>query len=131
MEASCVLGLLPASELRKFDAAWEGLRPAMASLFGPLPLQWVCGVASMRGIDFPVIDLPAKLGLPSGKQGRNPCIVAVKIQTKHGRKLAGFLADRVSDVVRARERDFLNGKLRVSGRARRVIDPESLLEVSP
>jgi hypothetical protein len=40
--------------------------------------------------------------------------------------LAGFIADRVTETIFARERDFSHGKLRLGGRLREVLDPEML-----
>ncbi|HEX5431713.1 MAG TPA: chemotaxis protein CheW, partial [Bryobacteraceae bacterium] len=117
MDAACVRGLLPARELQTFG---ESLRPMMGMLFRSMPAEWVCGFAHLSGADFPVVDLAAKLGFSQETHGRQSCIVAVEIRTN----LAGFLADRVSDVVKTRERDFQNGKLRVGGRPRRILDPE-------
>lgn len=121
MAASCIRGILPARDMERVsDPA-----PNLARFFG----EWLCGFASVNGRDFPVIDLPAKLGLPHSTRGRNPCIVAVEIPTPDGPRLAGFLADRVSDVVDARERDLQRGKLHTGGRTRPVLDPSSLLNL--
>jgi chemotaxis signal transduction protein len=115
MEASCVRGIFPAREL--------------------VPLgtfsQWVSGFATLRGRNFPVIDLRAKLNLPDGTHGRQPYIVAVEVKTCEGPRLVGFIADRVCEMVRARNRDFHLGKLRLAGRPRVVFDPETLLTAEP
>jgi len=76
-------------------------------------------------VDFPVIDLRNKLGLPVGLGGRNPCIIVIETDTPFSR--AGFLVDGVSDLITARERDYSHGKLRMGGRPRRVIDADSIL----
>ena len=119
MEIRVVRGILPSRDMEKVRQPW----PALISCFG----DWICGFATLRGTDLPVIDLRSKLDLPRASQGRNRCIVAIEVPTPDGPMLAGFLADRVTDVVQARECDFSNGKLRVSGRLRRLIEPGMLL----
>jgi chemotaxis signal transduction protein len=104
IRADCVRGVLP---LKEMNAA--------------------TGFAILRGGCFPVLDLRAKLGLPHGTQGREPYIVAVEVE----KRLVGFIVDRVSGVVKARERDFHAGKLCGSGRPREVLDPKCLLDAEP
>ncbi len=118
MEASCVRGILPARELVPVDTS----SPILVRTFS----QWLIGFATLRGRDFPVIDLCAKLRLPHAAHGRQPYIVAVEVNSSDGPRLAGFIADRVCEVVRARQRNFHLGKLRLAGRPRLVLDPESL-----
>ena len=119
MNLDRVRGIVPAKEMQKVEKPESGL----IRFFG----NGMCGFASIRGRDFPVIDVRARLGLPAGRQGRQPCIVAVEIETPEGRRLAGFLADRISEIVHVRERDFHLGKLRLGGRPRVMFDPQSLL----
>jgi chemotaxis signal transduction protein len=120
MQASCVRGILPARELVPVGMP----NPILIHTFS----QWMSGFATLQGREFPVIDLRAKLHLRHSTQGRTPYIVAVEIQTSDGPRLVGFVADRVCDIVQARERDFHLGKLRQAGRPRQVIDPNTLLE---
>jgi chemotaxis signal transduction protein len=86
--------------------------------------EWICGFASANGRDFPVIDLRAKLGIAHGSHGREPFIIVVQIEEK----LVGFIADRVSEVLDLRARDFRNGAVRTHGRARRLLDPEQIMK---
>ena len=86
--------------------------------------RWLVGTARAHGELFPVIDLRRKLNLKTGLYGRNPSIIAVDT----GDGLAGFLADRVSEIIHARAHDFRNGKIRL-GRPREVLDPRSLWAV--
>ena len=88
--------------------------------------EWTCGFAALKGRAFPVIDLRAKLGIEIGSTGRQPCIVVVEVASRMGPQLGGFVADRLSEVVMARERDFSRGKLRGAGRPRQVLDPDVL-----
>ena len=121
LDAGHVRGIVPAREMQKVESPCAGL----TQFFG----KWMCGFASIRGRDFPVIDVRAKLGLPLGRRGRQPCIVAVEMPTPEGPRLAGFLADAVSEIVYVRERDFHHGKLRLGGRPRTVFDPEILISL--
>ena len=121
MDARQVRGIVPAREMQKVESPGAGL----VRFFG----RWMCGFASIRGRDFPVIDVRAKLGLPLGRRGRQPCIVAVELPTPDGPRLAGFLADGVSEVVHVRDRDIHHGKLRLGGRPRMLFDPEILISL--
>jgi chemotaxis signal transduction protein len=96
--------------------------PKLTRFFG----EHLCGFTSMRGRDVPVIDLRARLKLPHATYGRHPCIIVVEIPTGEGPSLAGFIADRVTETIFARERDFSHGKLRLGGRLREVLHPEML-----
>lgn len=113
MDATRVRGILPAHELMEVAAV-------------PGDPAGLAGYAALRGREFPVIDLRVKLGLPHGSHGRTPCIVVVEAGTPEGPRTAGFIADRVSEVVDARVRDFRHGRLRI-GRPRRVIDADIVL----
>ena len=86
--------------------------------------HWICGVAAISGRDFPVIDLRAKLKIAHGSNGREPFIIVV--ETEEG--LAGFIADRVSEVLELRLRDFRNGAVRTHGRVRRVLEPSQIMQ---
>lgn len=118
IDSAAVRGILPARELELVESA-----PGLAGFFGPC----ICGFATLRGRDVPVIDLRAKLRLPHAAPGRRACIVVVEIPGPGGPRLAGFVADRVSNVVPARARDFSHGKLRLTGRPRRLLDLDALL----
>lgn len=123
MPASSVRGVLPAREMERLDV----LTPALLQYFGP----FTCGFATLRGTEFPVVDLRARLGLPHASHGRQACIVVVEAAAGAGPRLVGFIADRVSAVVRVRERDFSGPKLRLSGRLRDVLIPDVLLNFEP
>lgn len=114
MHATRVRGILPVQELRPV---------AEPTLADP---AWLCGFVRLRAVTVPVIDLRRKLRLRRGAPGRQPCVVVVEVGTAEGPRLAGFVADRVSEVVNARARDFRAGKLRI-GRPRRVLDADILL----
>jgi len=118
IDAAAVRGILPARELDPVEST-----PNLARYYG----KWICGFATLRGNDVPVIDLRAKLNLPHGTQGRSSCIVIVEAPGPDGPRLAGFVADRVADIIEARPRDFVDGRLRLNGRPRRLLDPQSVL----
>jgi chemotaxis signal transduction protein len=121
MEARCVRGIVPAGEMQPLETA--------VTLPWLLPLgDWICGFAMHRGEGIPVIDLRAKFDWAPGTRGRRPCIVVVQLEIPGDPLVVGFLADTVSEVVQARERDFHHGKLHLGGRPRRVLDPACLLE---
>lgn len=115
MRTTCVRGILPAAEVTLFDTEEFPNR------------GHICGVTSLRGGDLPVIDLRAKLGLTKGSHGRQPCVIVVEVVDDGLLKLVGFVADRVSEVVKLRDRDFHGESARVSGRSRRVLEPETIV----
>jgi chemotaxis signal transduction protein len=107
MTADAVRGIIPVHEMTPLKAAHP----------------WVCGFAALGGHDFPVLDLRAKLGIAHGSRGREPFIVAVEAEGR----LVGFIADRVSELLELRVRDFRNGQARGHGRPRRVLDPDHIM----
>ena len=111
MDAARVRAILPLHELVPVDTLHA----------------WLHGFAAMGGRYFPVVDLRSKLGLPHASHGRQPCIVVVEVTAADGWRLAGFVADRVSEVVELRERDLRNGQARSKGRPRHVLDPDRIL----
>ncbi len=103
----------------------RGILPVHQMISSPLSGRVpVCGFAAVSGIDFPVIDLRVKLEIPHGTHGREPFIIVVQ----DGEKLFGFIADRVSEVLPVRSRDFRNGAIRGQGRPRRVLDPDHIMK---
>jgi chemotaxis signal transduction protein len=112
MYASYVCGILPMHELTALEIAHE----------------WICGFATVRGRDFPVVDLRAKLGIAHGSHGREPFIIVVQTEAETGGRLVGFVADRVSELLDLRQRDFRNGALRGHGRPRRVLEPGQIMK---
>jgi chemotaxis signal transduction protein len=83
----------------------------------------ILGFAHLDGHDFPMIDLQAKLGIAPGPRGREPFIVVV--ETAAG--LAGFIADRISEVLDLRPRHFRSGAVRAHGRPRKVLEPDQIM----
>jgi purine-binding chemotaxis protein CheW len=111
MSADCVRGILPVHEMVALET----------------PHDFICGFAAVGGRDFPVLDLRAKLGIPHGSHGREPFIIVVHAGGEAGGRLLGFIADRVSELLDLRARDFRNGAVRGHGRPRRVLDPDRIM----
>ena len=89
------------------------------------PHPWICGLAIFRGRDLPVVNLRVKLSLPNGVAGRQPCIIVIAVGEEC--RLIGFIADRVSELITLRERDFRGTMVHTTGRPRRVLDPDQIL----
>ncbi len=70
----------------------RGWAPATAIPHSP---KFVRGVINLRGVVLPVVDLAARLGLPS----TDPTARHVIIVTQIGEKVAGLLVDAVSDIL--------------------------------
>lgn len=114
MEAACVRGILPLSDLE----------PAAAGRSGFL------GLTSLKGRMVGVIDLRSRLGLAHAGQGSQPKIVVLELTAGTRQHLLGFVADRISDVVVYRDRDLRNGALRGKGRPRKLVDFDQLISKS-
>jgi chemotaxis signal transduction protein len=108
IEAAHVRGILPLRDL--FPA-----RGAPAE---------IAGFTNFAGRMLAVIDLGERLSLGRSTRGSQPRIVVVE---HPGGQFAGFIADRVSDVVAYRGRDIRNCVLHGYGRPRRVIGLETLV----
>jgi chemotaxis signal transduction protein len=129
MLASRVRGILPIHDLIPIETPPpSGSGPELINSGPGLSnSEMICGVASLRGRDFPVVDLRGKLGIAYGSHGRQPCMIVVEVESASGARLLGFVADRISEVVTLRDRVFRNGSVRLNGRARRVLDPDLIL----
>ena len=106
MEAAQVRGILPLSELVPMPRARPGF----------------LGVVTLGGRVVNVIDLSSRLRLPASCSGCRPKIVVLEVTSGDRRHMAGFIADRVSDVVVYPARNLHQGVLRGRGRPRRLID---------
>lgn len=111
MEAACVRGILPLTDLE----------PAAAGRAGLL------GITSLKGQMVGVIDLRSRLQLPPASQGSEPKIVVLELTAGSRLHLLGFVADRISDVVIYRDRDLRSGALRGKGRPRKLIHFDQLV----
>ena len=99
LDATRIRGLLPVHEMLPINP----------------PRNSICGVVSLSGRQIPVADLRGKLTLPPGPLGRRPGIVVVELR---GNRLAGFVADHLSDLITVRDREVQAGRVRVNGRLR-------------
>ncbi len=84
----------------------------------------VVGVVALTCGSAVVVDLGARLHVPAGAPAPQRQVIVV--EAAEGR-LAGFVADRVSAVIRYRSRDLRNGVLHGTGRARRVVDVDQVV----
>ena len=111
MEAACIRGILPLTDLEPAAAGRSGL----------------LGLTSLKGQMVGVIDLRSKLGLSHAAQGSAPKIVVLELTAGTRQHLLGFVADRISDVVVYRDRDLRSGALRGKGRPRKLVDFDQLV----
>ena len=111
MEAACIRGILPLTDLEPTAAG---------------PSGWL-GIISLKGQVVGVIDLRSRLQLPHAGQGSRPKIVILELTAGTRQHLLGFVADRISDVVIYRDRDLRSGALRGKGRPRKLIDFDQLV----
>lgn len=109
------------------SARVRALLPAYEVIPLETPVSWICGVIAAGRRDCPVIDVRARLGLAPASPGRQPIVVVTDAASPDGMRLFGFVADRVSDVIQLRERDFRGEHARINGKLRRVFDPDLLL----
>lgn len=111
MEAACIRGILPLTDLEPAAAGRSGL----------------LGITSLKGQVVSVIDLRSRLQLPHASQGSQPKIVVLELTAGTRQHLLGFVADRISDVVVYRDRDLRSGALRGKGRPRKLVDFDQLV----
>lgn len=107
MEAEHVRGILPPQDLVRSESGQVDL----------------LGFIHFAGRMVPVLDAGARLGLRFASRGSRPKIVIVEHPDG---SFAGFMADRVSDVVSYRSRDLRNGVLHGLGRPRKLLVLEIL-----
>lgn len=106
VDAAQVCSILPYGELVRVPNGRPGL----------------LGVVTVSGQIVNILDLAAKLGLPACRPPFQPKVVVLKVPRRTDECVAGFLADRVCDVVVYSARDLRNGVLHGEGRPRHLID---------
>ena len=109
LDAARVRAILPIEELIPLPSTRPG----------------VMGAVKLTSGSAMVVDLGARLNLPAASPG--PQCRVVVVEAAPGR-LAGFVVDRVSDVIRYRSRDLRNGVLHGIGRARRLVDVDQVVD---
>jgi purine-binding chemotaxis protein CheW len=63
----------------------------------------VLGVQNLRGTIVPIIDLRARMGMPTIAPSATTVIIVLSVETAQGARLFGIVADRVSDVTNLTE----------------------------
>lgn len=86
--------------------------------------QGVVGIVALTSGTAVVVDLRERLHLTPATPGPQRRVVVVETSEK---RLAGFVVDRVSGVIRYRSRDVKNGILYGIGRARRVVEVDQIV----
>lgn len=72
-------------------------------------------------------NLRERLSLPPGARGRKPVVVVVQMHRDEGPRWLGIVAEHAGELLHLRKDDFRNGAARISGRAKPLIDLDSLL----
>ncbi len=112
----------------------RGWTPTTALPHAP---AFVLGVANLRGVVLPIVDLAMQLGFPPTEPTARHAIIVVE----HGNQTAGLSVDGVSDIFTAGEEQiqptpriaaqiaklFLRGVIAMEGRLIGVIDISNLL----
>lgn len=68
----------------------------------PQTPDYMLGVINLRGQVVPVVDMRLKLGLPSGEDTQDTCIIVLEIQLEDESIVVGVLADAVCEVLEVR-----------------------------
>ncbi len=68
----------------------------------PQTPKYLLGVINLRGQVVPVIDMRLKLGLPSGEESEDTCIIVVEVQVDDDVIVVGALTDAVREVLEIR-----------------------------
>lgn len=63
----------------------------------------VLGVQNLRGTIVPIIDLRARMGMPTVAPSATTVIIVLSVETAQGARLFGVVVDRVSDVTNLTE----------------------------
>lgn len=65
----------------------------------PQTPDYMLGVINLRGQVVPVVDMRLKLGMSSGMQTENSCIIVLEVLCGDEKVIVGALADAVSEVL--------------------------------
>jgi purine-binding chemotaxis protein CheW len=63
----------------------------------------VLGVQNLRGTIVPIIDLRARMGMPTVEPSATTVIIVLSVETSQGARLFGIVVDGVSDVTNLTE----------------------------
>jgi len=111
--------LLPSADVRAVISTYD-VSPSAHRL------PCVVGSVCVGGWSLPVVDLREKLGAQAGARGRSPVIVVTQLHREEGPRWLGILAAHVGNVLTLRPAEFRNGAARISGRMKRLLDPDQL-----
>jgi chemotaxis signal transduction protein len=92
------------------------------------PLDCVRGALLMRGRRVPVVDIRDRLGLPLSTSHARNSVMLVDIGIS-GLGMIGIVADRVTDVVEFRDRDFRENIIQMRPHGRPYGRPKTLLDI--
>jgi chemotaxis signal transduction protein len=102
----------------------RAILPVEELILVPSTRPGVVGFVNLMSGSAVVVDLGARLNLAKASPGPQRRVVVVDAASG---RLAGFVVDRVSDVIRYRSRDLRNGVLRGIGRPRRVVEVDEVV----
>lgn len=68
----------------------------------PQTPDYLLGVINLRGQVVPVVDMRLKLGLPTGAETEDTCIIVIEVQVDGETLTVGALADAVREVLEIR-----------------------------
>ncbi len=63
----------------------------------------ILGVLNLRGTIVPIIDLRARMGMPTVPNSATTVIIVLSVETEQGARMFGIVVDRVSDVTHLTE----------------------------
>jgi len=86
------------------------------------------GTINLRGKIVPIVDLRLKFGLPEREYKPRTCIVVMQIESPTAGKVTmGIIVDSVAEVLLLRPNNIQNGIARVQGKAKTLLDLDTLL----
>jgi purine-binding chemotaxis protein CheW len=102
--------------------------------------SYVLGIVNLRGLVLPIVDLAARLGIPSVEPGPRHAIMVAETQSQ----VVGLLVDGVSDIISVQAKDiqptpdvasalarnFVSGIISIDARLISVITLENLMPQS-
>lgn len=109
----------------------------------PYSPDYVVGLINLRGAIVPVVDLRARIGLPSIARDHETVILILDVEAEGGTKSVGLVVDRISEVVTATPRNtqvsprfdlvvdekFVAGITDIDSRMIILLDVDTLLEL--
>jgi purine-binding chemotaxis protein CheW len=93
--------------------------------FTPLPRspEHVLGVINLRGAIVPIVDLRARLGLPTKEMTSTTAIIIISVDYEQQVRTVGLVVDQVSEVYQ-----LLPENIQASGDVNRPIDQEGYIK---